>query len=274
MLRSISSLCCYFYKHISTTHSPYTWLLRKDCSSGLQPRSCLFGHNARLSTIDTCITTLDQSVRHTDFKIHPQIPNLTLPLLLPWQQHYSSPHTLLTVSSMLKGISRVTDRVIYHTCHQAQRLLLSLQQLWSASGTATCFRQAWPCFIRLLSNLLMVEIHVREKMMLTPCEIGEVKTVKKMSHVICQVAKEKKKERRNPTLYTSCSISIYVYCQCYVSVQNILSWHFNDCSSLSLCPLLPLAKWMCSLDKWNWSCVSWLPDLFIVVTCRTLLWLH
>lgn len=125
-------LSCTAFPAILPLTIPPERLLREDCSSGLQPCSRLSGHNTSLWTTDTCITTPEQPVRHASFKIHLQIPNLTLLFLLPWQQHYSSPHTLLAVSSILRGILRVTDRVIYHTCHLAQRLLLSMQQLWSA----------------------------------------------------------------------------------------------------------------------------------------------
>lgn len=138
-LHSFSSSLGYFYKHISTTHNASRRLLGEDCSSGLL--SHLSGHNTSLWTIDTCITTPDQSERN---------------ILLPWQQHYSLPHTLLAVRSILKGIPRVTDRVIYHTCHLAQRPLWSMQQLWSArcnNRAATCICQAQPCFIRLLCKL-------------------------------------------------------------------------------------------------------------------------
>ena len=129
-LHSFSSSLGYFYKHISTTHNASRRLLREDCSSGLLSCSRLCGHNTCLWTIDTCITTPDQSERN---------------ILLPWQQHYSLPHILLAVRSLLKGMPRVTDRVIYHTCHLVQRLLLSMQQLWSArckNRAATCFCQA------------------------------------------------------------------------------------------------------------------------------------
>lgn len=77
-------------------------------------------------------------------------------ILLPCQQHYSSSHTLLAVSSILKGIPKVTERVVYHTCHLGQRLLL-LQQLWSTrcnNRGVTCFCPAETLFIRLFSNQL------------------------------------------------------------------------------------------------------------------------
>lgn len=65
--------------------------------------------------------TSDHSVAYTRLRVRLQMPELTSLFLQPWQQPCSSPHTLLTVSSILKGVSGVTDRVIYHTCHQAKK---------------------------------------------------------------------------------------------------------------------------------------------------------
>lgn len=134
-------------------HINHWQFLLKTCPSGLLISPAAFlsrfsGHNRTLWTIDAPITTPDLSARRAGFNIHFQIPNLTLLFLLPWQQHYGLPHTLLTVSSSLKRISRVTDRVIYHNCHLAQRL-------WSAGnkGAATCFFSVWLCLIRLHSPM-------------------------------------------------------------------------------------------------------------------------
>lgn len=65
--------------------------------------------------------TSDHSVAYTRLKVRLQMPELTSLFLQPWQQPYSSPHTLLTVSSIFKGVPGVTDRVIYHTCHLAKK---------------------------------------------------------------------------------------------------------------------------------------------------------
>lgn len=138
-VHSFSSSLCYFF---TSTYQPLTippegpseWIPHQACSFSLVSLVT----NRSLWTADTSITTPDLSVRHTGFNIYFQIPNLTSLSPLPWQQHHGLPHTLLTVSGILKRIPRVTDRVIYHTCHLVRKL-------WSTSnkGAATCFFPAY-----------------------------------------------------------------------------------------------------------------------------------
>lgn len=99
----VSRPVIFFYKHTSATR-----LLQKppaeDCSSVLQVTICVFEPLTLVSQPQTALRDT------TDLKsISPPpsvVPKLTLLFPLPWQRHYSSPHTLLTVSSILKGIRR------------------------------------------------------------------------------------------------------------------------------------------------------------------------